>query len=134
MIIRTEQELVDFTDRFKLQASAMLKYNPVKVEFEVYHKTRSQEQNRYMWSVFQHIVDFYHDTGFMPDNLQSHLKFFNKDVAKMWFCAKYDMKHTSCSNTKEMVNFIDRVQRDMIEQTQGEYEPIIPDDKWGVNE
>ena len=52
----------------------------------------------------------------------------------MWFCAKYDMKHTSCSNTKEMVDFIDRVQRDMIEQTQGEYEPIIPDDKWGVNE
>ena len=132
MIIRTQTELEEFTERFKNQARIMLEYNPVKVEFEVYRKPRSLEQNKYMWSVFQHIVDFYQDTGFMPDNLQRHLKFFNKDVVKIWFCAKYDMPHTSVSNTKEMVDFIDRVQNDMIQQTKGEYEPIYPEDKWNV--
>lgn len=132
MIIRTQTELEEFTERFKNQARIMLEYNPVKVEFEVYRKPRSLEQNKYMWSVFQHIVNFYQDTGFMPDNLQRHLKFFNKDVAKTWFCAKYDMPHTSVSNTKEMIDFIDRVQNDMIQQTKGEYEPIYPEDKWNV--
>jgi hypothetical protein len=105
----------------------MLEYNPIKIEFEVYHPKRSQQQNKYMWSVFQHIADFYQETGFMPDGLEKNLKFFNKDVAKVWFSAKYDIHHTSTTNTKEMVDFIDSVQNDMIQQTKGEYEPIYPE-------
>lgn len=130
MIIRTVQELNEFIERFKTQATVMLEYNPIKVDFGVYRKIRSQEQNRYMWSVFQHIAEFYQETGFMPDGLRLH--FFNKDVAKVYFCAKFDMLHTSSSNTKEMVEFIDKVQMDMVQQSKGEYEPIIPDDKWEV--
>jgi hypothetical protein len=105
----------------------MLEYNPIKIEFEVYRQTRTLQQNKYMWSVFQHIADFYQETGFMPDGLEKNLKFFNKDVAKVWFSAKYDIHHTSTTNTKEMVDFIDAVQNDMIQQTKGEYEPIYPE-------
>lgn len=132
MIIRNKQELTEWIERFKTQAEVMLEFNPVKVDFGVYRKQRSLEQNRYMWAVFENIAMFYFNTGFMPDNLHNSLKFFNKDIAKMWFCAKYDIKHTSGINTKEMVDFIDRVQQDMVEQTKGEYVPIIPDDKWEV--
>ena len=127
MIIRDKQQLIDWIDRFKTQAEIMLEYNPIKIDFEVYRQTRTLQQNKYMWSVFQHISDFYQETGFMPDNLEKHLKFVNKDVLKVWFCAKYDIHHTSTTNTKEMVDFIDKVQADMIQQTKGEYEPIYPE-------
>lgn len=127
MIIKDKQQLIDWIDRFKTQAEIMLEYNPIKIEFEVYHPKRSQQQNKYMWSVFQHIADFYQETGFMPDGLEKHLKFVNKDVLKVWFSAKYDIHHTSATNTKEMVDFIDAVQNDMIQQTKGEYEPIYPE-------
>jgi hypothetical protein len=127
MIIKDKQQLIDWIDRFKTQAEVMLEYNPIKIEFEVYRQTRTLQQNKYMWSVFQHIADFYQETGFMPDRLEKNLKFFNKDVAKVWFSAKYDIHHTSTTNTKEMVDFIDSVQNDMIQQTKGEYEPIYPE-------
>lgn len=127
MIIKDKQQLIDWIDRFKTQAEIMLEYNPIKIEFEVYRQTRTLQQNKYMWSVFQHISDFYQETGFMPDGLEKHLKFVNKDVLKVWFCAKYDIRHTSTTNTKEMVDFIDKVQADMIQQTKGEYEPIYPE-------
>ena len=70
----------------------------------------------------------------MPDGLEKSLKFFNKDVAKIWYCAKFDVLHTSSENTKEMVEFIDRVQADMIEQTKGEYLPIYPEDNFTIGE
>ena len=127
MIIHNLEELEEFIRRLRQQAELTLVYNPLKVEVKIYQKTRSLEQNRYMWAVFQHIADFYQETGFMPDNLNNSLKFFNKDVAKIWFCAKYDVPHTSSENTKQMVDFIDAVQADMIQQTKGEYQPIYPE-------
>lgn len=129
MIIRTKEELKLYLDRAVVQAEAMLGFGkPVKITVELAKKLRSKEQNRFMWAVFQHIADFYLDTGFMPDGLQSKIQFFNKDVAKTWFSAKYGYKHTSLLNTKDMSEFLEAVQRDMLEQSQGEYTPIYPED------
>lgn len=129
MIIRTEEELKIFLDRMTAQAKAMLNFGKaVKITIELARKLRSKEQNRYMWAVFENIANFYLDTGFMPDGLQSKIKFFNKDVAKVWFCAKYGIKHSSYIDTKEMTEFLDNVQRDMLEQSQGEYNPIYPEE------
>lgn len=129
MIIKTVEQLSEYLAHIKQQAESMIGFGKsVKITMELARKLRSQEQNRYMWAIFDNIANFYLDTGFMPDGLQSKLKFFNKDVAKVWFSAKYGIKHTSCIDTKEMADFLDNVQRDMLEQSQGEYNPIYPEE------
>lgn len=131
MIIRTIEELNEFIEKAIFQAKSIISFGKeVKMTCEIYRKKRSMKQNRYMWAVFENISNFYKDTGFMPDNLEKRLKFFNKDIAKTWYCAKFGIMHTSLLNTKEMVEFLDKVQFEMIEQSSGEYQPIYPDEAW----
>lgn len=129
MIIKTVEQLSEYLTHIRQQAESMIGFGKsVKITMELARKLRSQEQNRYMWAVFENIANFYQDTGFIPDGLQSQIKIFNKDIAKVWFSAKYGIKHTSYISTKEMANFLDNVQRDMLEQSQGEYNPIYPEE------
>lgn len=127
MIIKTVEQLSEYLAHIKQQAESMIGFGKsVKITMELARKLRSQEQNRYMWAVFENIAMFYYNTGFMPDGLR--IKYFNKDVAKVYFCAKYDIQHTSMIDTKKMCDFLDNVQRDMLEQSQGEYNPIYPEE------
>ena len=46
-----------------------------------------------------------------------------------YFSARFDVHTTTKLNTVEMMEYIDKIQQLMIEQTGGEYEPLIPDEK-----
>lgn len=87
---------------------------------------RTTEQNKWLWAVYKHIVLFWTDTGFMPDNLDNKLKFINSDILHCWFKCRFDVKTTTKLSTEDIGKYIDKIQNLMVEQTDGEYEPIYP--------
>ena len=99
----------------------------VEATVEIFHRTRTIPQNKFMWAVYKNIVLFWTDTGFVPDNLK--VKFINSDFLHKYFSARFDVHTTTKFTTVEMMEYVDKIQQLMIEQTDGQYEPIIPEEK-----
>lgn len=100
----------------------------VDVLIKEHQKKRSNEQNKYMWAIYDHIVKFYQDTGFIIDNLQ--IKNLNSEFLHAYFKAKFDIKTTSNLSTTEFMAFTDHIQLEMTEQSKGFYDPIYPEDRF----
>lgn len=105
----------------KLEAS---KYG-VTVDVEEVRRNRTNEQNRYLWAIYKHIVEFFNETGFIPDNLD--VRYINSDFLHAYFKARFDLKRTHDLSTAEFGKYVDKVQNLMVEQSHGEYAPIYPD-------
>lgn len=100
----------------------------IDIDIKNHSKTRSTEQNRYLWSIYKHIVDFWVDTGFIIDGLK--LKFINSDFLHEYFKARFDLKTTTKMSTAEFMQYTDGIQNLMIEQTKGTYDPIYPENHY----
>lgn len=100
----------------------------IDITIKPHTKLRTNEQNKLLWEVYNHIVSFYNDTGFIIDGL--NLKFLNADFLHEYFKVRFNIKSTAKLSTIEFSQFINQIQTEMVEQTQGEYEPIIPEDNY----
>lgn len=112
-----------------------LKANPkygIKIEIADNKRKRSTVQNRYLWAIYKNIVDFYNQTGFLPDDL--NLRFINSDFLHEYFKARFDVKQSSKLSTAEFCEYTDKIQHLMIEQSKGEYSPIYPDEPFAEME
>lgn len=95
-------------------------------------RSRSSEQNRFMHKIFMELSKFCTDTGwrlpgisFMP----------SPELCKCWCKGYFGIKNTSKLSTKEMMEFIDKIQLWLAEQTSGEWRIISPDElKYGGRE
>ena len=96
----------------------------ISIDVRNQQRNRTTEQNKYLWAIYKHIVEFYTETGFIPDNLNIH--FINSDFLHEYFKARFDITHSSKLTTVEFCNYTDSIQHLMIEQTHGEYTPIYP--------
>lgn len=108
--------------------AAVDKSNGIDIVITPHTKIRTSPQNRFMHAVFAHIVRFYHDTGFIPPGLSPWA--MKPDIVKEYFKAYFAITKTSKLTTKEITDFIDKIQLFMIENSHGEYEPITPDDPY----
>lgn len=100
----------------------------IDIEIKNHAKSRSLEQNNYLWAIYSHIVKFWQDTGFMPDGLR--LSFLTSDFLHEYFKLRFDVKTTTKLTTAEFVNYTDGIQNLMIEQTKGTYDPIYPEERY----
>ncbi len=100
----------------------------VDVEIKNHVRTRSTEQNRYLFAIYKHIVEFWRETGFAPDGLR--LRFITSDFLHEYFKARFDLKTTTKMSTAEFMNYTDGIQNLMIEQTKGAYDPIYPEERY----
>lgn len=90
------------------------------------HKTwRSNEQNRFLMVIMQHIVTFYHETGFMPAGCQRWM--MRIDILKEYWKARFGIEHTRTLDKKQFGDFIDGIQRELVEETNGEWEILETD-------
>lgn len=113
----------------KKQAIALLEANKgVDVIVREHTHKRTLEQNNYLFAVYRHIQDFYTETGFIIDGLE--LNFLTVDFLHEYLKARYGIRKTSKLSTKEMVKYIDDIQNEMVLQTEGEYQAIIPPDRF----
>lgn len=97
----------------------------ITVDVKKVQRNRTNEQNRYLFAIYKHIVEFYEQTGFIPDNLP--VNNITTDFLHQYFKARFDVKASSSMNTVDFCGYTDKIQRLMIEQTKGEYDPIYPE-------
>lgn len=97
----------------------------IDIEIKNHAKTRSLEQNKYLWAIYKHIVEFWESTGFIVDNLP--LRFVTSDFLHEYFKNRFDHRTTTKMTTAEFMNYTDSIQNLIIEQSKGEYDPIYPD-------
>lgn len=112
----------------KIQADASMNASKYGIDIEIkqHKKQRTYQQNRYFMAVLQAILKFYQETGFTPYRLNSWA--MDTDVLKVFWKKRFAIEHTSKLSTKEFGEFVDSIQREMVEQSGGEYEAIIPPD------
>ena len=101
----------------------------VDIDIKNHVRNRTLEQNRYLYAIYKHIVEFHqeHDK-FMIDDLP--LKFVTKDFLHAYFKLRFDVKTTKAMSTKELAEYVDKIQFLMINQTNGIYDPIYPEDRY----
>lgn len=100
----------------------------VDVDIKNHIRNRTLEQNNYLHAIYKHIVEFCDQTGFMPDNL--NIKFINSTFLHEYFKARFDVKTTTKMSTIEFTEYTDKIQLLMINQTNGIYDPIYPEDRY----
>lgn len=97
----------------------------IMIDVKKAQRNRTTEQNRYLFAIYKHIVEFYNQTGFIPDNLP--INGINSDFLHQYFKARFDVKETKNMNTVDFCGYTDKIQLLMTEQTKGEYDPIYPE-------
>ena len=112
----------------KLQAVLNGAKYGVDIDIKNHVRNRTLEQNRYLYAIYKHIVEFCDQYKFMPDNL--NIRFINSDFLHAYFKARFDVKTTTKMSTKEFTEYTDKIQLLMIEQTKGLYDPIYPEDRY----
>jgi hypothetical protein len=108
--------------------SALIANSPrgITIDVKKTQRNRTTEQNRYLFAIYKHIVEFYEQTGFIPDNLP--INGINSDFLHQYFKARFDVKETKNMNTVDFCGYTDKIQLLMIEQTKGNYDPIYPEE------
>ena len=100
--------------------------NGIDVIIRKHERIRSSQQNNLLWAVYNNITQFFLETGFIIDRLP--LLYLNNEFLHEYFKARFNVKTTTQLTTKEFMDYVDKIQYEMVEQSKGNYEPIIPDD------
>lgn len=100
----------------------------IDIEVRAHKKQRTYQQNALYWSVVDHIVKFCSDTGFRPQLLGVMPRAISRDLLHEMIKLHFSVPSTAKLSTAEFGTFIDSLQLMMVEQSHGEYQPIIPDD------
>ena len=95
------------------------------VEIRPHHKLRSINQNRFLYAILVALLRFYENTGFRPDGVAPWA--MRVDVLKVYYKARFGVAKTSKLDTKAFGEFIDRIQRSLVDETKGEWEILEPD-------
>lgn len=109
----------------QLGAIFLVAKNGIDIEIKPHKQPRSNEQNRFLMVIMQHIVKFYQETGFMPEGCERWM--MRTDIQKEYWKNRFGIEHTSKLSAKEFGEFIDNIQRELIEETCGEWEIIETD-------
>lgn len=99
--------------------------NGIDIEIKPHKTQRTNEQNRFLMVVLSALVKFYHETGFIPTGLSAWA--MRTDILKEFYKARFGVISTQKLDTKSFSEFIDNIQRTLVEETQGEWEIIETD-------
>ena len=99
--------------------------NGYDVELRPHKKQRTTQQNKFFMAIMVAIVRFYQDTGFMPAGLSPWA--MRTDILKEFYKARFGVVSTAKLDTKAFGEFIDNIQRTLVEESGGEWEILEPD-------
>ncbi len=105
--------------RPKLEATLNSSKYGIDIEIKKHSQTRSLEQNKYLWAIYDHIVKFWKSTGFIVDNLP--LRFVTSNFLHEYFKNRFDHRTTTKMTTAEFMNYTDSIQNLIIEQSKGDH-------------
>lgn len=107
------------------QIDAAQNPNGIDIVVAPHKKQRSYRQNRYLMEVCANIVRFYQDTGFLPQGCPRWC--MTTQIQKEFWKALLGVTETHKLSTKQFGEFVDKIQAEMVQQSGGEYQPIVPD-------
>lgn len=120
-------ELAVGLNAIKKQAEVLLSLGKVvEIGCAELKKTRTLQQNKYLFELYHHLLDFYSETGFMIDGLDKRVKFITKDLLHEYLKARFDVRTTTKMSTQDFSLFVDKIQNEWIEQSGGQYEYFMP--------
>lgn len=127
MFFKANAPLEQITDWIGQQLSAVhpVAKNGIDVIIKPHKQWRTNEQNRFLMVVLSELVKFYHETGFIPDGLKKWE--MRADILKEFYKAKFGIEHTRTLDKKAFGEFIDGIQRELVEETQGEWQILQTD-------
>lgn len=130
MFFHKSADINSILELIKPKLAAVLKSTPYGVDIDIkkHTKTRSVDQNRYLFAIYKHIVEFWQETGFIIDGLK--LRFLSSEFLHEYFKARFDLKTTTKLSTAEFMNYTNSIQNLMLEQTFGHYDPIYPEERF----
>lgn len=99
--------------------------NGYDVELRPHKNKRTNQQNRFLYAILVNLVRFHHETGFVPADCGR----YNMDVEslKNYWKRRWGVNRSSKLDTKNFGEFVDFIQRTLVEETDGEWEIMEPD-------
>lgn len=127
MFFKENAPIEQITDWFTSQLSAVhpVAKNGIDIIIKPHKSWRTNEQNRFLMVIMQELVKFYHETGFMPAGCQKWM--MRVDIQKEYWKARFGIEHTRTLDKKAFCDFIDGIQRELVEETQGEWQILQTD-------
>lgn len=127
MFFRQDESLERITEWINGQLSAVhpVAKNGIDITIKPHKSWRSNEQNRFLMVIMQQIIIFYHETGFMPAGCQKWM--MRVDIQKEYWKARFGIEHTRTLDKKAFGEFLDGIQRELVEETNGEWEILETD-------
>lgn len=127
MFFKQDTPLGQIKNWFDGQLSAVhpVAKNGIDIVIKPHKSWRSNEQNRFLMVIMQELVKFYHETGFMPEGCQRWM--MRVDILKEYWKARFGIEHTRTLDKKQFGEFIDGIQRELVEETNGEWEILETD-------
>lgn len=127
MFFRQDESLERITEWINGQLSAVhpVAKNGIDITIKPHKSWRSNEQNRFLMVIMQQIIIFYHETGFMPSGCQKWM--MRVDIQKEYWKARFGIEHTRTLDKKAFGEFLDGIQRELVEETNGEWEILETD-------
>lgn len=95
------------------------------VDLRPHRRQRSNEQNRFLMAIMVAVVRFYNTTGFMPYGVSTWM--MRTDILKEYYKARFGVSSTAKLDTRAFGEFIDNIQRSLVEESGGEWEILEPD-------
>jgi hypothetical protein len=112
----------------QIDAVAPIAASGIEVEICAAKKRRTCRQNKFAHAVFKHVADFVNDNGGWLDGLKLPAWAVGTESMKEYFKQKFGVVKTEKLSTKELGEFVDKIQAHMQVETHGEYTPLIPED------
>lgn len=127
MFFKNDTNLEEITSWMVEQVSAVHKVskNGIDIIIKPHKQWRTNEQNRFLMVVLSELVHFYHETGFIPEGCQRWM--MRVDFLKEFYKAKYGIEHTKTLDKKAFSDFINGIQLELVEETQGEWQILTTD-------
>lgn len=95
------------------------------VDLKPHKRQRSTQQNRFLMAIMVALVRFYQETGFCPKGVSPWG--MRVDVLKVYYKARFGVGSSSKLDSKAFGEFVDNIQRSLVEETGGQWEILDPD-------
>lgn len=97
----------------------------IDVDIKPHKKKRSNQQNRFLSAIIVAQIRMFHETGFMADGLKPWMH--QQEILRVYWKARYGIEHSSHLSTKAFGEFIDFIQKTLVEESFGNWQMLIPD-------
>lgn len=127
MFFKQDAPLEQVTDWVRTQVSAVqpTAKNGIDIVIKPHKSLRSMQQNRFFSVIIIAQIRMFHETGFMASGLKPWMH--QQEILRFYWKARYGIEHSSKLSTKAFGEFIDFIQKTLVEESGGNWEILSPD-------